>query len=253
MILTFAVRQQDLVALPRVVSPRQGSAGYLKLKFNFSSDWANLRKTLYISSGDYAEPYELTTESFQVPRYYTQQESFNITLLGDSEGVVVPTNVLTVTLEASNNLWRAEPPDPENSAYLQLLQMVADHEDRLELLEKFGTGGSGFSPIAKVEQTATGAVISITDKDGTTTATITNGKDGVDGADGKDGYTPQKNVDYFDGKDGKDGKDGDDYVLTPADKTEIAEMAAELVEVPSDEHINSLINTALGVIENGTY
>ena len=37
------------------------------------------------------------------------------------------------------------------------------------------------SPIATVSQTGTGAVISITDKDGTTTATITNGKDGKDG------------------------------------------------------------------------
>lgn len=86
-----------------------------------------------------------------------------------------------------------------------------------------------------------------------------NGKDGKDGADGqpgKDGYTPQKNVDYFDGKDGKDGQpgaDGKDYVLTPDDKTEIAEMAADLLDVPSDEHINGLINAALGVIENGTY
>ena len=43
------------------------------------------------------------------------------------------------------------------------------------------------------------------------------------------------------------------YVLTSADKTDIAEMVSELVEVPSDEHINSLINAALGVIENGTY
>ena len=42
-------------------------------------------------------------------------------------------------------------------------------------------GEDGFSPIAKVEQTATGAVISITDKTGITTATITNGKDGKDG------------------------------------------------------------------------
>lgn len=102
--------------------------------------------------------------------------------------------------------------------------------------------------------------------------------------------------------DGNKGAPGDDYVLTPADKTEIAEMAAELVKVPdsggnvaydeaqnltdkqkaqarenigaqpkgnyltevpdgyaktkdipTDEHINGLINTALGVIENGTY
>ena len=50
-----------------------------------------------------------------------------------------------------------------------------------------GTGGAGadgedgFSPIAKVTQTEDGAVISITDADGTTTATVTNGKDGNDG------------------------------------------------------------------------
>lgn len=60
----------------------------------------------------------------------------------------------------------------------------------------------------------------------------------------------------FDGADGQPGKDGEpgkDYVLTNEDKTEIAELAADLVKVPSDEHINDLINTALGVIENGTY
>ncbi len=45
-------------------------------------------------------------------------------------------------------------------------------------------GEDGFSPVATVEQTDDGAVISITDKNGTTTATITNGKDGVDGKDG---------------------------------------------------------------------
>lgn len=49
------------------------------------------------------------------------------------------------------------------------------------------------APIATVEQTDSGAVISITDKNGTTTATVTNGKDG---------YTPVKDKDYFDGKNG---------------------------------------------------
>ena len=39
-------------------------------------------------------------------------------------------------------------------------------------------GEDGFSPIATVAQTGTGAVISITDKNGTTTATVTNGADG---------------------------------------------------------------------------
>lgn len=72
-----------------------------------------------------------------------------------------------------------------------------------------GTGEDVFSPVAKVTQTDTGAVISITDKSGTTTATLVNGKDGEKGdkgdpgADGKagtngaDGYSPVKGKDYF--------------------------------------------------------
>lgn len=46
-------------------------------------------------------------------------------------------------------------------------------------------GEDGFSPIATVTQTAEGATISITDKNGTTTATVTNGKDGEDGDPGR--------------------------------------------------------------------
>lgn len=48
-----------------------------------------------------------------------------------------------------------------------------------------------------------------------------DGKDGNPGPAGKDGYTPIKGVDYFDGAPGEDGKD---YVLTDADKAEIAGM-----------------------------
>lgn len=96
-----------------------------------------------------------------------------------------------------------------------------------------GTDGEdGFSPIANVTQTASGAVITITDKDGTTTATVINGRDGVDGytpvkgvdyfdgtpgkdgAPGADGYTPIKGVDYFDGEDGQDGSPGKDGIST---------------------------------------
>lgn len=48
-------------------------------------------------------------------------------------------------------------------------------------------GADGFSPIAKVTQTSTGATITITDKDGTTTATVSNGKDGAKGDTGAPG------------------------------------------------------------------
>lgn len=48
-------------------------------------------------------------------------------------------------------------------------------------------GLDGFSPIAKVTQTSTGATITITDKDGTTTASVSNGKDGAKGDTGDPG------------------------------------------------------------------
>lgn len=54
------------------------------------------------------------------------------------------------------------------------------------------------------------------------------GPAGPQGPKGNDGYTPVKGVDYFDGQPGKDGEPGKDYVLTAADKQEIAGM----VEVP---------------------
>lgn len=68
------------------------------------------------------------------------------------------------------------------------------------------------------------------------------GPAGPQGPKGQDGYTPVKGVDYFDGQpgkdgvngkdgvdgkdgtNGKDGEDGKDYVLTDADKQEIAGM-----------------------------
>lgn len=92
------------------------------------------------------------------------------------------------------------------------------------------------------------------------------GQDGRDGTNGKDGYTPIKGVDYFDGAPGKDGKDGEpgpegkpgepgmtgatgpqgpagpagkdgkDYVLTEADKQEIAGM----IEVPEGGGSNTI-------------
>lgn len=64
--------------------------------------------------------------------------------------------------------------------------------DRVKALEESGGGGgvpgpAGYSPEAKVEQQEDGAVITITDQSGTTTATIKNGKDGAPGTDGQPG------------------------------------------------------------------
>lgn len=63
-------------------------------------------------------------------------------------------------------------------------------------------GADGFSPTATVTQTTSGATISITDATGTTTANISN---------------------------------GDDYVLTPQDKTDIANIV--LSELPTTQGV----------------
>lgn len=74
-------------------------------------------------------------------------------------------------------------------------------------------GADGFSPTATVQQTDTGAVITITDKTGTTQATITNGTDGSNGSDGAPGT------------DGNDGADGGFY--TPG----VTQPSADTMEV----------------------
>ena len=62
-----------------------------------------------------------------------------------------------------------------------------------------GTNGvDGYSPTATVVKVDNNATITITDKNGTTTATVS---DGVNGTNGTDGHTPVKGVDYFTAED----------------------------------------------------
>lgn len=127
MTLLFMVRNQTVTLIDTKVEPRIGSAKYLNLRFKFASkDWTALRRTVYLSAGEFAEPFILEGDILAVPTYYTQQSSFNVTLLGDSEGQLVPTNVVTVTLDESNSLWTATPPDPQSSAYVALLDSVGN-------------------------------------------------------------------------------------------------------------------------------
>jgi hypothetical protein len=78
-------------------------------------------------------------------------------------------------------------------------------------------GADGFSPVATVTQTQTGATISITDKSGTTTAQISNGAK---------------------------GDPGDDYVLTAQDKAEIAQQAEELLAPVLDDKAPIIVAAA---------
>lgn len=87
-------------------------------------------------------------------------------------------------------------------------------------------GVDGVSPIAKVEQLPNGAEISITDIDGTTTATVHNGLNGRDGAPGPRGLPGPAGPAGRDGTNGQDGfsptatvtKSGDTATITITDK-----------------------------------
>ena len=112
-------------------------------------------------------------------------------------------------------------PDPYESWLATLTELTAtteanairaeDAAERAEDAAEGGGGGSdGFSPIATVTQTENGAVITITDKAGTTTATVTNGRDGKDGQDGSPGPAGSK------GDTGERGPKGDTGATGPA-------------------------------------
>ena len=101
---------------------------------------------------------------------------------------------------------------------------TADKVTVLDIMDgEDGDPGDPGVGIASVKQTV------VSDADGgenEITVTLTNGKKETfvvrNGRKGDPGYTPQKGVDYTDGA---PGKPGEDYVLTEADKEEIAAMA----------------------------
>lgn len=150
-------------------------------------------------------------------------------------------------------------------------------------------GMDGISPTATVTKSGKTATIRISDKNGVTTANVLDGNDGPPGiayipavsSEGVISWTntggvpnPQsvnikgpKGDTGETGETGPKGDPGDDYVLTAADKAEIAQQAAEEVDVPvQDVQVNgtSILNAqgvaniplasanAPGVVQTGT-
>lgn len=122
---------------------------------------------------------------------------------------------------------------------------------KLNLGRVVGNDGRG---IEKIEKTATNGLIdtyTITYSDGTkSTYTVTNGKDGAKGDKGDTGETGAKGEKGDKGetgatgpagKDGENGKDGSDYILTEADKKEIANETKNLI--PLNEYVKSVNGT----------
>ena len=131
----------------------------------------------------------------------------------------------------------------------QYIDLIKAWENRLELVEN-SMGGSGISPVLKVTAIAGGNKVEITDVNGTKVFYVLNGKDGTigsDGVDGADGVSPTLSVEEISG--------GHRVIITDVVGTQSFDVmdGTDGLNGISEDRVVELINTQLGVIENGTY
>lgn len=145
----------------------------------------------------------------------------------------------------------------------QYIDTIRAWENRLAVVENSITS-SGISPIITVTPITNGNKVEIVDAEGTKIFNVMNGTNGTNGADGKDGTN---------GTNGTNGADGISptitvEVITGGHKVNITDVnGTQSFNVMngqdgqngadgsgvSEERVLELINTQLGVVENGTY
>lgn len=123
MIIQLKVFEQTLSIIETKSIPRKGSKDYLVLHFTFSSDWDDLNKLCYLQRDEVSQPIEVVDGLVEVPEWFTEQDSFNITLLGTNGGQEVPTNVVYLHLEKSNTLWEKDAPEPQPSWLAKVIDL----------------------------------------------------------------------------------------------------------------------------------
>ena len=123
MIIQLKVFEQTLSIVGSKSIPRKGSKDYLVLHFLFSSDWNDLNKVCYLQRDDVSQPIDIENDIVEVPEWFTQQDSFNVTLFGKSGSQEVPTNVVSLRLEQSNTLWEQDAPEPQPSWLAKVIDL----------------------------------------------------------------------------------------------------------------------------------
>ena len=123
MIIRLKVFEQTLSIVETNSVPRKGSKDYLVLQFLFSSDWKDLDKLCYLQHGEVSQPIDVVDNIVEVPEWFTEQDSFDVTLFGKSGNREVPTNVVSLRLEKSNTLWEQGAPEPQPSWIVKLIDL----------------------------------------------------------------------------------------------------------------------------------
>ena len=123
MIIRLKVFEQTLSIVDTKSVPRKGSKDYLALQFLFSSDWKDLNKVCYLQHGEVSQPIDVVDGLVEVPEWFTEQDSFDVTLFGKSGNQEVPTNVVPLRLEKSNTLWEQDAPEPQQSWMAKIIDL----------------------------------------------------------------------------------------------------------------------------------
>ena len=123
MIIRLKVFEQTLSIVDTKSVPRKGSKDYLLLQFAFSSDWKDLNKVCYLQKGAVSQPIDVVDNFVEVPEWFTEQDSFDVTLFGTNGGKEVPTNVVALQLEKSNTIWQKDAPEPQPSWLAKVIDL----------------------------------------------------------------------------------------------------------------------------------
>ena len=123
MIIRLKVFEQTLSIIDTKSIPRKGSKDYLVLHFLFSSDWKDLNKVCYLQRGEVSQPIDVVDGLVEVPEWFTEQDSFDVTLFGKGGSQEVPTNVVSLRLEKSNTLWEQDAPEPKPSWLAKVIDL----------------------------------------------------------------------------------------------------------------------------------
>ena len=123
MIIRLKVFEQTLSIIDTKSIPRKGSKDYLILQFTFSSDWKDLDKLCYLQRSEVSQPIDVVDGLVEVPEWFTQQDSFDVTLFGKGGSQEVPTNVVSLRLEKSNTLWEQDAPEPQPSWLAKVIDL----------------------------------------------------------------------------------------------------------------------------------
>lgn len=237
-------QQLSFVKKPETV---KGTRGYIQCRFSFVSDeWKNGNLRAMFKNSKLSDVYhcEVAADGTVVIPHEVLAEQGTVSIAAVAEhedGVRVTTN--TVCFYNDNTIYGEKETDPTPSEYMQMINAAKEAQKIAQSVRddansgKFnGAPGADGAP-GKDGKAATIAVGSVTTGEAGSAASVVNsgtesaavidftipaGAKGEQGAKGPQGEQGPK---------GDKGDNGSDYVITTADKAEIAKQAAPLVDI----------------------